>query len=81
MQHYLETLNTLTTENIINIDDYYCVGMQSGIQLQARYTNELLGGFKNRKSELERFDSYIEDNGFIAVEFKYNGDWIKITLT
>ena len=36
MQHYLETLNTLTTENIINIDDYYCVGMQSGIQLQAR---------------------------------------------
>jgi len=81
MQHYLETLNTLTTENIINIDDYYCVGMQSGIQLQASYTNELLGSFKNRKSELERFDSYIEDSGFIAVEFKYNGDWIRITLT
>ena len=81
MQHYLETLNTLTTENVINIDDYYFIGLQSRIQLQASYTNELLSSFKNRKSDLERFDLYIEDSGFIAVEFKYNGDWIKITLT
>ena len=81
MQHYLETLNTLTLDKIINIDDYYSIGLQSGVQLQGKYTNELASSFKSKQNGLERFDSYLSDQGFVSIEFKYNGDFIKITLT
>jgi hypothetical protein len=79
MQHYLETLNALTTDYIIDINDYYAIGLSSGVQLQAKYSYELIAKFNSM--ELELFDKDIEDNGFISIEFKYNGDFVTVTLT
>ena len=81
MQHYLETLNALTTDKIVNLEDYYAIGLSQGVQLQGGYSSYLMEGFKNIKNGLERFDTRIEDNGFITIEFKYNGDFVTITLT
>ena len=79
MQHYFETLNALTTDSIIDINDYYAIGLSLGVQLQAKYSYELIAKFNNM--ELERFDKHIQDNGFIEIEFKYNGDFVNVTLT
>ena len=81
MQHYLETLNALTTDKIVNLEDYYSISLSQGVQLQGGYFPSLMEGFKNIKNGLERFETRIEDNGFITIEFKYNGDFITITLT
>jgi hypothetical protein len=81
MQHYLETLNALTTDKIVNVEDYYSISLSQGVQLQGAYSPSLMEGFKNIKNGLERFDTRIEDNGFITIEFKYNGDFVTITLT
>ena len=79
MQHYLETLNALTTDSIIDINDYYSISLSRGVDLQAKYSYELIAKFNNM--ELELFDKDIEDNGFISIEFKYNGDFVTVTLT
>jgi hypothetical protein len=79
MQHYLETLNALTTDSIIDINDYYSISLSRGVDLQAKYSYELIAKFSSM--ELERFDKHIEDNGFISIEFKYNGDFVTVTLT
>tara|TARA_B110000238_G_C15720600_1_gene266466 strand:- start:242 stop:487 length:246 start_codon:yes stop_codon:yes gene_type:complete len=81
MQHYLETLNALTTDKIVNLEDYYSISLSQGVQLQGGYFPSLMEGFKNIKNGLERFETRIEDNGFITIEFKYNGDFVTITLT
>ena len=81
MQHYLETLNALTTDKIVNVEDYYSISLSQGVQLQGAYSPYLIEKFKNLKNGLERFDTRIEDNGFITIEFKYNGDFVTITLT
>jgi len=79
MQHYLETLNALTTDSIIDINDYYSISFSGGVNLQATYSYELIAKFNSM--ELELFDKDIEDNGFISIEFKYNGDFVTVTLT
>ena len=79
MQHYLETLNALTTDSIIDINDYYSISLSRGVDLQAKYSYELIAKFSSM--ELELFDKDIEDNGFISIEFKYNGDFVTVTLT
>ena len=79
MQHYFETLNALTTDSIIDINDYYAIGLSSGVQLQAKYSYELIAKFNSM--ELERFDKHVQDSGFIEIEFKYNGDFVNVTLT
>ena len=81
MQHYLETLNALTTDKIVNVEDYYVISLSQGVQLQGSFSPSLVEGFKNLKNGLERFYTRIEDNGFITIEFKYNGDFVSVTLT
>ena len=87
MQHYLETLNALletqplTTDKIVNVEAYYAISLSQGVQSQGAYSPSLMEGFQNIKNGLERFDTRIEDNGFITIEFKYNGDFVTITLT
>ena len=81
MQHYLETLNALTTDKIVNLEDYYVISLSQGVQLQGAYSPSLMEGFKNLKNGLERFGTRIEDNGFITIDFKYNGDFVSVTLT
>ena len=81
MQHYLETLNALTTDKIVNLEDYYVISLSQGVQLQGSFSPSLVEGFKNIKNGLERFYTRIEDNGFITIEFKYNGNFVSVTLT
>ena len=80
MQNYLETLEALTKDKVINIRDYYCVTLQAGVQLQAVYSSGLLKTFKNR-TDLERLDICVGDNGFIVISFKYNGYFVDVILT
>ena len=81
MQHYLETLNALTTDKIVNLEDYYVISLSQGVQLQGSFSPSLVEGFQNIKNGLERFYTRIEDNGFITIEFKYNGNFVSVTLT
>ena len=80
MQNYLETLEALTKNEVININDYYCVTLQSRVQLQAVFNSELLKAFKN-STDLECLDICVGDNGFVAISFKYKGSFVDITLT
>ena len=81
MQNYLETLQALTTDKVINIRDYYCVTLQTGVQLQGVYSSELLKTFKNRRDLDPALKICVGDNGFIAISFKYNEYSVEITLT
>jgi len=83
MQNALLETQPLTTDKIVNVEDYYAISLSQGVQLQGAYSPSLMEGFQNIKNGLERFDTRIEDNGFIYVSigFRYNSSIIDITLT
>jgi len=80
MTNYLETLQALTTDKIVNIEDYYCVTLHGGIKLQGHFNSDLIKTFKDR-SDLEKLDFHVENIGYIQIFFKYNGYNVEITLT
>jgi hypothetical protein len=80
MTNYLETLQALTTDKIVTIEEYYCVTLHSGVQLQGTFNSDLIKTFKDR-TDLEKLDFSIEDSGYIKIYFKYNGYNVDITLT
>lgn len=80
MTNYLETLQALTTDKIVNIEDYYCVHLQGGVKLQGNFNSDLIKTFKNR-TDLEKLDFHVGDGGYIQIYFKYNGYNVEITLT
>ncbi len=80
MQHYLETLNALTTDKIVNIDDYYSIGLQSGVQFQGRYNAEIVKDFKAKQDALG-IEFIVEYNGYMTIQFRYNSTIVEITLT
>ena len=80
MQHYLETLNAIITDNIVNVDDYYSIGMHSGVQLQGKYTSSLMASLKSQ-ANLQDLHFNIGDGGFVEMTFRYNSTIVEITLT
>ena len=80
MTNYLETLQALTTDKIVNIEDYYCVNLQGGVKLQGNFNSDLIKTFKDR-TDLEKLDFHVENIGYIQIYFKYNGCNVTITLT
>jgi len=80
MTNYLETLQALTTDKIVNIEDYYCVNLQGGVKLQGNFNSDLIKTFKDR-TDLEKLDFHVENIGYIQIYFKYNGYNVEITLT
>jgi hypothetical protein len=80
MQHYLETLNALTTEEIVNVEDYYAITLQGGVSLQGRYNVEIVKSFKAKKDVLGIVFN-VEDNGYMTIQFRCNSTIVEITLT
>tara|TARA_R110001632_G_scaffold109641_3_gene219960 strand:+ start:306 stop:548 length:243 start_codon:yes stop_codon:yes gene_type:complete len=80
MQHYLETLNAIITDKIVNVDDYYSIGMHSGVQLQGKYTSDIVTALKSQVN-LQDLHFNIGDGGFVEMTFRYNSTIVEITLT
>ena len=83
MQHYLETLNALITDKIVNVEDYYVISLSRGVQLQGKYTNLLVTELNNLNKELslDKYYTQVDENGYVSIGFRYNSSIIDITLT
>ena len=79
MQNYLETLNALIKDKIVNVEDYYVITLQGGVKLQGHMKSDIIKSFKRK--ELDELEFITEDHGYISIEFRYNSTIVEITLT
>tara|TARA_R110000851_G_scaffold12650_5_gene43691 strand:- start:4606 stop:4848 length:243 start_codon:yes stop_codon:yes gene_type:complete len=80
MQHYLETLNAIITDKIVNIEDYYAITLQGGVNFQGKYTSKIVTALKSQVN-LQDLRLDIGNGCFVEITFRYNSTIVAITLT